>query len=94
MGQAIVDLLFERLMLFFQFRKVRLHRHAICLLNQWLPDELSLAQTQHKADDIPGSRVRQIEPKAFDWLRFFCPLECPCGKRDNYRGFAGIGDRA
>ena len=27
----------ERLMLFFQFRKVRLHRHQSCLLNQWLP---------------------------------------------------------
>jgi hypothetical protein len=36
MGQAIVDFLFECPVPFFQFRKVRLHRHAVCLLNQWL----------------------------------------------------------
>jgi hypothetical protein len=92
-GQAIVDFAFECLMLFFEFRKVRLHRHAGCLLNQWLPDKLSLAQTRRKGDDIPGSGVRQMEPKAFDWRRFFCPLECACGKRDNYRAFAETGER-
>src|SRR4029077_15682735 len=36
MGQAFGDFVFEGLMSFFQFRKVRLHRHAVCLLNQWL----------------------------------------------------------
>ena len=36
MGQAFGNFVFERLMSFFQFRKVRLHRHAVCLLNQWL----------------------------------------------------------
>jgi hypothetical protein len=36
MGQAFGDFFFERLMSFLQFRKVRLHRHAVCLLNQWL----------------------------------------------------------
>src|SRR5579885_600787 len=35
-GQAFVDFGFERLMLFFQFREMRLHRHAACLLNLWL----------------------------------------------------------
>ena len=34
-GLAIVDLLFEGLMLLFEFRKMRLHRHAECLLNLW-----------------------------------------------------------
>lgn len=37
MSKAFIELVFERLMPFLQFRKVRLHRHAICLLNQWLP---------------------------------------------------------
>jgi hypothetical protein len=37
MSQAFVDFFLERLMSFLQFRKVRLHRHAVCLLNQWLP---------------------------------------------------------
>jgi len=36
MGQAFGNFIFERLMPFFQFRKMRLHRHAVCLLNQWL----------------------------------------------------------
>jgi hypothetical protein len=36
MGQAFIDFVFECLMSFLQFRKVRLHRHAVCLLNQWL----------------------------------------------------------
>jgi hypothetical protein len=35
-GQAFRNFLLERLMLFFKFRKVRLHRHQPCLLNQWL----------------------------------------------------------
>jgi hypothetical protein len=63
MGQAIVDFLFKCLMLFLEFRKVRLHRHAACLLNQWLPDELSLAQTQHKGDVTPAFAPQQIMPK-------------------------------
>jgi len=63
MGQAIVDLLFERLMLFFEFRKVRLHRHSACLLNQWLPDEISLAQTQYKGDVTPDFAPQQIKAK-------------------------------
>jgi hypothetical protein len=33
MNQAVVDLIFERLVLFFEFRKVRLQRHSECLLN-------------------------------------------------------------
>jgi hypothetical protein len=35
MGQAFGNFVFERLMSSLQFRKVRLHRHAVCLLNQW-----------------------------------------------------------
>jgi hypothetical protein len=35
-SQAFVYFVFKRLMSFLQFRKVRLHRHAVCLLNQWL----------------------------------------------------------
>jgi hypothetical protein len=63
MGQAIVDFLFKCLMLFLEFRKVRLHRHAACLLNQWLPDELSLAQTQYKSDVTPGYGPQQTIAK-------------------------------
>jgi hypothetical protein len=33
MREAIMDLFVERLMLLFEFRKMRLHRHALCLLN-------------------------------------------------------------
>jgi hypothetical protein len=36
MVQAFGDFVFKYLMPSFQFRKVRLHRHAVCLLNQWL----------------------------------------------------------
>ncbi len=36
MGQAVCYFFFKRLVPFFEFRKVRLHRHAVCLLNQWL----------------------------------------------------------
>jgi hypothetical protein len=62
-GQAIVDFFFKCLMLFLEFRKVRLHRHAACLLNQWLPDELSLAQTQYKGDVTPGFAPQQTVRK-------------------------------
>jgi len=62
-GQAIVDFFFKCLMLFLKFRKVRLHRHAACLLNQWLPDELSLAQTQYKGDVTPGIAPQQTIAK-------------------------------
>jgi hypothetical protein len=50
MGQAIVDFVFECPMPLFQFRKVRLHRHAACLLNLWLLSEASLDQTRRKSD--------------------------------------------
>ena len=63
MGQAIVDFLLERLMLFFQLREVRLHRHAECLLNQWLPDEVSVAQTGRKGDHMPGFVSQQMVRK-------------------------------
>jgi hypothetical protein len=63
MGQAIVDFFLECLMLLFQFREVRLHRHAECLLNQWLPDEVSLAQTGRKGDRMSGFASQQTEPK-------------------------------
>src|ERR1700675_1583483 len=50
MGQAFVDFLLERLMFFFKFRKVRLHRHQSCLLNQWAPkpDKCSSDSTQER----------------------------------------------
>jgi hypothetical protein len=63
MDQAIVDFAFERLMPFFEFRKVRLHRHSGCLLNQYPLMELSLTQTQHKGDVTPGFAPQQIVPK-------------------------------
>ena len=63
MGQAIVDFAFERLMLLFEFRKVRLHRHSVCLLNQCPLMELSLAQTHRKGEATPGSAPQQTQPK-------------------------------
>ena len=63
MGQAIVDFAFERLMLLFEFRKVRLHRHSVCLLNQYSLIELSLAQTHRKGEATPGSAPQQTQPK-------------------------------
>jgi hypothetical protein len=62
MGQAIVNFAIERLMLFFKFRKMRLHRHAKRLLNQWLPEELSLPQTRFKSDVTPSFASQQIDP--------------------------------
>jgi hypothetical protein len=50
-------------MFLFQFREVRLHRHAECLLNQWLPDRLSLPQTSRKCDRTSGFASQQMEPK-------------------------------
>jgi hypothetical protein len=35
-GQTFVDFVFQGPVLFFQFRKVRLHRHLRCLLNPWI----------------------------------------------------------
>jgi hypothetical protein len=64
MGQAVVEFGFERLMLFFEFREMRLHRHEECLLNQWHPDELSLAQTQFKSDGTLGRAPQQSQPKS------------------------------
>jgi hypothetical protein len=72
MGQAIVEFSFQCLMLFFEFREMRLHRHAKCLLNQWLSEELSLAQTQIKSDGTPSFARQQLEPKPLigdDYLR-------------------------
>src|ERR1039457_3107472 len=50
MGQAIANFLFECLVLFFEFRKVRLHRHQSCLLNQWapIPDKCSADSSQER----------------------------------------------
>jgi hypothetical protein len=51
MGQAIRKFSFERLVFLFQFREVRLHRHAVCLLNTWtLPEHLSVAQSPCQGD--------------------------------------------
>ena len=63
MGKTFVDFFFERLMPFLQFRKVRLHRHAVCLLNQWPLYDLSVAQTRHKSDRTPGAVPRQTGAK-------------------------------
>jgi hypothetical protein len=45
MGQRFVDLILKSPMLLFEFRKVRLHRHAKCLLNQVFPDTVSLPES-------------------------------------------------
>jgi hypothetical protein len=71
MDQAFVDFLFERLVFLFKFRKMRLHRHAACLLNQWLSYEVSLAQTQCKCEAKLAFAIRQMEPKALDCEAFF-----------------------
>jgi hypothetical protein len=60
MGKALIDFVFVCLMLFFKFRQVRLHRHAICLLKPLLLDDISLAQTHLKIDDTPDAMVRQL----------------------------------
>jgi hypothetical protein len=59
MGQAFGDFVFQCLMSSLQFRKVRLHRHAVCLLNQWLSYDLSVAQTHDKSDGTPAFALRQ-----------------------------------
>jgi hypothetical protein len=56
MCQAIVDFSLKRLVLFFQFRKVRLHRHAACLLNTWPQNASSLSHRGPKSD---GKGVNQ-----------------------------------
>lgn len=65
MGLAVVNFLFECLMLFFEFREVRLHRHQSCLLNQLASKKhISVAQTQLKSDGIPAEKAGQLEPKS------------------------------
>jgi len=44
MRQGFADFLLKRLMLLFQFRKMRLIGHVGCLLVRLLPDEISLHQ--------------------------------------------------
>ena len=69
MSQAIRNFAIERLVPFFEFRKVRLHRHSICLLNQSVgsPD-LSLAQTRYKSEATPEPGFPQSEPEAIGML--------------------------
>jgi hypothetical protein len=66
MDQAFVYFTFERLVLLFEFRKMRLHRHAVCLLNQCPPMGLSLTQTHFKSDVTPGLAPQQTLSKAID----------------------------
>jgi hypothetical protein len=94
MGQAFVDFAFERLMLFFKFRKVRLHLHAACLLNQWLPDKLSLTQTRYKGDATPGLPLRQIDPKPLIGVDFPARLNAPVENAIINLGFAESGEGA
>ena len=62
MGQAFANFIFERLMSSFQFRKVRLHRHASMSPQSVALHDLSLAQTHHKCDGTPIMILRQIGP--------------------------------
>src|ERR1700690_1749275 len=66
MGQAIANFLFECLVLFFEFRKVRLHRHQSCLLNQWAsrPDKCNSDSSQ--ARRYTRLRAAANGTKAFD----------------------------
>lgn len=64
MVQALTDLGLKRLMPLLQFRKVRLHRHATCLLNPWLPEAAILPQSRDQGDRN-RSPWRPAEPKSF-----------------------------
>jgi hypothetical protein len=56
MVQTFVDFVLERLMPLFQFREVRLHRHAECLLNQWLEALQLYLKTAAEATENPSAR--------------------------------------
>jgi hypothetical protein len=61
-------LFFECLMLFLEFRNMRLHRHAVCLLNHWLFENLSLPQTQRKGDGSSTFAPQQrLEKPLIGW---------------------------
>src|SRR5664280_2567990 len=82
MCQAIVDFAFERLVLFFEFRKVRLHRHAECLLNlcpRWIKPSSDSPQVRN----YTRLRAAANPAEAIDRWLFFRRLERRCGKRDN-----------
>jgi hypothetical protein len=68
MGQAIGDFVFERLMTFLKFREVRLQRHAVCLLNQCLPEHPSLAQIRAPGDGILRPRPDKRGAEAFGMI--------------------------
>jgi hypothetical protein len=91
MGQAIVDFVFECPVTLFQFRKVRLHRHAGCLLNLWLLSELSLDQTRRKSDGKAHRTGPQLELKPLITGDLPSALERLCGKRNNFRDLSGPG---
>ena len=65
MGQAFGYFLFERLMSFFQFREVRLHRHNVMSPQSVALQHLSVAQIVYKIDRTPGLALRQTGAKAF-----------------------------
>ncbi len=53
MRQGFADFLLQRLMLLFQFRKMRLGGHVGCLLVRLLPDEISLHELFGKSTSHP-----------------------------------------
>jgi hypothetical protein len=74
MGQAFGDFIFERLMFLFQFRKVRLHRHAVCLLNQWLSPRFKCSADSTQERRYTRLRAAANRRKPFDWRRFSASL--------------------
>src|ERR1039458_10317929 len=66
MCQAVVDFLLECLMLFFEFRKVRLHRHPICLLNPWPQYEIKCSADSSQERRYTRLCTAAIGAKAFD----------------------------
>jgi hypothetical protein len=88
--QAVVGFSFQGLVLLFELREVRLHRHAECLLNPWISrTKTSLAQKHPRIE-----RERVNATKAL-WNRtrwrgiVFASLAGGCGKRDTEVPSAG-----
>ena len=59
MRERFVDFFFQRLVLFFKFRKMRLNCHVAFLLAQWLPDPESVHEAGRNFDARLGCASQQ-----------------------------------
>jgi hypothetical protein len=99
MRKRFIDFVFERLVLFFEFRKMRLNCHvAFLLASDWLPDQKTVHQGRRNFDARLGCAPQQspmsYHPTSAADLKFLMPLyrlESIGTNRDNFPGCGPLG---